>query len=47
MGAGLGFEDGISYLFLGMIGINFLIELGINIVLSSVIVKILAAIREN
>ncbi len=46
-GAGLGFEDGISYLFLGMIGINFLIELGINIVLSSVIVKILAAIREN
>ncbi|MBQ9388069.1 MAG: ECF transporter S component [Lachnospiraceae bacterium] len=40
-GAGLGFESGVRYLFLGMIGTNFLIELGINFLLSAVIVKII------
>lgn len=40
-GAGLGFESGVSYLFFGMIGTNFLVELGINFLLSAVIVKII------
>ena len=31
----------VSYLFLGMIGVNFLIEVGINVLLSPVIVRIL------
>jgi len=33
--------DLVSYVFLGLIGINFLIEVGINVVLSPVVVRIL------
>lgn len=40
-GAGL-----VAYIFLGLIGLNFLIELGINVILSPVMVRILKA-RKN
>ena len=34
-------DDLLAYIFLGMIGVNFLIEVGINLVLSPVIVRVL------
>lgn len=35
-----GFENAAAYMFLGLAGVNFLVELAINLVLSSAIVKI-------
>lgn len=40
-GAALGFENAASYMFLGLAGINFLIELGVNIILAPVIVRLI------
>ena len=40
-GAALGFENAASYMFLGLAGVNFLIELGVNIVLAPVIVRLI------
>ncbi len=40
-GAGLGFENTAAYMFLGLAGINFLIELGTNLILSPVVVRLL------
>ena len=37
--------NAIQYIFVGMIGINFLIEIGVNIVFSPIIVRILNAVR--
>jgi uncharacterized membrane protein len=37
---GAGFESATTFLFVGLIGINFLIEMGINMVLSPVIVRL-------
>ena len=34
-------DDLLTYVFLGMIGLNFLVEMGINVVLSPVVVRIL------
>ncbi len=39
--AGAGFESVGAYLIIGFVGINFLVEMGINLVLSSAIVKII------
>lgn len=39
-GEGLGFASVGEYLIFGMVGVNFLIEMGVNIVLSSVIVQL-------
>jgi len=39
--AGRAGTDLVTYIFLGMIGVNFLVEMGINVVLSPVIVRIL------
>ena len=36
-----GYEDVASYMFLGLAGINFLIELAVNIVLGPVIVRLI------
>ena len=36
-----GFQDATSYMFLGLAGINFLIELGVNLVLAPVIVRLI------
>lgn len=40
-----GGTDLVSYVFLGLIGVNFLVEMGINVVLSPVIVRILRAVK--
>ncbi len=40
--ASFGYESAGSYLILGMVGLNFIVEMAINLVLSSVIVKILS-----
>ena len=37
----LGFASGTAYIFLGMAGVNFLIELGLNLVLIPVIVRLI------
>jgi uncharacterized membrane protein len=39
-GAAAGFENATAYMFLGLAGVNFLVELAINLVLSSAIVKV-------
>lgn len=38
--AGAGYANGAAYLILGIVGINFIVELAINLVLSTVIVQI-------
>lgn len=43
----LGFPSAGNYLIFGMVGVNFLIELGVNVVLSTVIVKIIALGRKS
>lgn len=40
-GVAAGFENVGAYLIFGMVGVNFLIEMGVNIVLSSVIVRLI------
>ena len=40
-GAGLGYDNVFGYLLLGMVGLNFLVELGVNLVLSTAIVRII------
>ena len=36
-----GFPSAVEYMFLGMVGANFLFELAINVVLSPVVVRLL------
>lgn len=40
-GVGAGFDNVGAYLIFGMVGINFLVEMGINVFLSPVVVKLL------
>ncbi|MCL2071699.1 MAG: ECF transporter S component [Oscillospiraceae bacterium] len=40
-GEGLGFTSGTAYIFFGMVGVNFLVELGLNLVLIPVIVRLI------
>lgn len=40
-GAALGYENAAAYMFLGLAGINFLIELAVNLVLAPVIVRLI------
>ena len=40
-GAGLGFANATAYIFLGMVGGNFLFELALNLILSPVIVRLI------
>ena len=44
-GRALGFEDVYAYMFLGLAGINFLIEVVVNIVLAPVIIRLIKAGR--
>lgn len=41
-GADAGFENAASYMFIGLAGVNFLIELGTNLLLSPVIVRLIS-----
>jgi len=43
----LGYASAGKFLIFGMVGVNFLIELGVNIVLSTVIVRIIAIGRKS
>lgn len=40
-GLGSGYTSGIAYLFLGMIGLNFVVELAVNFVLSPMIIRLI------
>jgi uncharacterized membrane protein len=40
-GAGMGFENAFAYIILGMVGINFIVEMILNIVLSHAVVRLL------
>ena len=40
-GAGLGYANAVAYMFLGLAGINFLLELLLNIVLCPVIIRVI------
>ena len=40
-GAGLGFENTFVYMIVGLVGINFIIELGVNLVLNPAILQII------
>ena len=40
-GAAMGYENVAAYMFLGLAGVNFLIEMGVNIVLAPVIVRLI------
>ena len=40
-----GGADLVSHVFMGLIGVNFLVEMGINVVLSPVVVRILHAVK--
>lgn len=40
-GAGLGFENAAQYMFLGLAGANFLIELAVNLLLAPMIVRLI------
>lgn len=40
-GAGAGFDNAFAYIFVGMIGINFIIELVLNIILSPVALRLI------
>ena len=44
-GKALGFEDVYAYMFLGLAGINFVIEVVVNIVLAPVIVRLIKAAK--
>lgn len=44
--AGAGFESAGAYMIFGMVGLNFVIESAVNIILSSVIVRILNIIKK-
>lgn len=46
-GEGLGFENTFLYMIIGLVGINFLIELGVNLVLSPTIVTIIKIGRKQ
>lgn len=39
-GAAMGYENVAAYMFLGLAGVNFLIEMGVNLVLAPVIVRL-------
>ena len=40
-----GFSNAIGYVILGMVGINFLVELAINLVLAPVILRVLSIVK--
>ena len=40
-GSAMGFENAFAYIILGMVGINFIIELVLNLVLSPAVVRLL------
>lgn len=46
-GASLGFENAAAYMFLGLAGGNFLFEMGTNIILSPIVVRLLTILKRK
>jgi hypothetical protein len=46
-GEASGFTNSFVYIFVGLIGMNFIVELIIDIVLSPVIVRIISVLKKN
>ena len=46
-GQALGFENAAAYMFLGLAGINFLVELAVNLLLAPVIVRLIRIGQKN
>ena len=46
-GRGLGFQNPAAYAFLGLAGVNFLVELGINMILSPVILRLIKLAKKQ
>lgn len=46
-GAGAGYDNVVAYLIIGFVGINFLVEMAVNVVLSSAIVRILNVVSPD
>lgn len=46
-GAGAGYDNAFAYMIFGMVGLNFLVELAINLVLASVIVFVVNTVKQN
>lgn len=44
--AGFGYESAGAYMIMGLVGLNFLVEMAINLCLSTVIVRILSIVRK-
>ena len=40
-GKAAGFENPVAYVFLGLAGVNFLVELGVNVLLAPVILRLI------
>ena len=40
-------QDTLTYIIVGIVGVNFLVELGVNVVLSPVVVKIIDAVKKT
>ncbi len=38
---GLGFDNAVTYMFIGLAGVNFLVELGVNLLLAPMIVRLI------
>ena len=47
LAAWAGGSDLLTYIILGLTGVNFLVELGVNLVLSPVVVKIIEAVKKT
>ena len=47
LAAWAGGSDLLTYIILGLTGVNFLVELGVNIVLSPIVVKIISAVKKT
>lgn len=46
-GTGLGFENTFTYMIVGLVGVNFLLELAINVILSPTVVGAIKALRKK
>jgi hypothetical protein len=44
---GEGFANAFAYVILGMVGLNFLVELAINIVLTPVILRVITIVKKR
>lgn len=46
-GKAAGFENPVAYVFLGLAGVNFLVELGVNVVLAPVILRLIKLAKKQ